>query len=150
MKQLDLVVSPPAFLWSPLTFDPDPHDLWPWYVSPFYLVIFGPMNYFLVTDGQTDRRRRIRAHRAWTQVGSKMGTHTHTLNSERGKFPLVLGVNAFKRIDLQQCTSTDCGKWVPPSKSSPLSHKFWSVPKEHVMHTGHAHMVMGLHYYNSD
>ena len=38
----------------------------------FYLVIFVPMNYFLVTDRQTDRRRRTRAHRAWAQVGSKM------------------------------------------------------------------------------
>ncbi len=28
MKQLDVVVSPPAFLWDPyLTFDPNPHDL---------------------------------------------------------------------------------------------------------------------------
>ncbi len=38
----------------------------------FYLVIFSPMNYFLVTDGQTDGRRRIRAHRAWAQMGSKI------------------------------------------------------------------------------
>ena len=40
MKQLDVVVSPPAFLWDP-------------YFT--LIVIFGPMNYFLVTDGQTDR-----------------------------------------------------------------------------------------------
>ncbi len=49
----------------------------------FYLVIFGPMNYFLVTDGQTDRRtdgrRRIRAHRALAPVGSKMTQDTYSV-----------------------------------------------------------------------
>ncbi len=38
MKQLDVVVSPPAFVWDPyfrltnVTFGPDPCDLWPWYL----------------------------------------------------------------------------------------------------------------------
>ncbi len=63
MKQLDVVVSPPAFLWDPyltLTyeiFDLDHVDLPKSNGSRdinFYLVIFGPMNYFLVTDRRTD------------------------------------------------------------------------------------------------
>ncbi len=171
--QLAVVVSPPVFVCDPyltltkMTFDPDTHDLWPWYLWPliyrshnykfknmflemvtlafdlrpwpwitwlltlvtlgnmsntvckvfenhifdmvtltftheldiinvhhhtkfehprsngstvmnFYLVNFYLVNYFLVqtdkhTDRQTDRRRWcIRAHRAWTQVGSNM------------------------------------------------------------------------------
>ena len=49
MKQLDVVVSPPAFLWDPyLTLTHVIFEL------NFYLVIFGPMNYFLGTDGQTE------------------------------------------------------------------------------------------------
>ncbi len=36
MKQFDVVLRPPAFLWDPyLTFDPDLHDLWPSYLSLF-------------------------------------------------------------------------------------------------------------------
>ncbi len=52
IKQLDVGLSPPAFSFTlivTLTFDLDPFHLW-----------------------QTDRRRRIRAHRAWAQVCSKM------------------------------------------------------------------------------
>ena len=81
MTQLDVAVSPPAFVWNPyltlnnVTFDPDPGDL----SSIFYLV-----NYFLVTDRrtdgqtdrQTDRRRRIRAHRACCTGGLKKAGHT--------------------------------------------------------------------------
>ncbi len=88
MKQLDVVVSPSAFLWDPyLTLTNIHHHTK--FEPPksngsrdinFYLVIFDPMNYFLVTDrrtdgqtdGWTDGRRRIRTHRAWAQVGSKI------------------------------------------------------------------------------
>ncbi len=72
MKQLNIVVSPTAFVWDPyftltnVTIDPDPCDLWPWYLWPltsnssrdmnFYLVNFYLMNYFLVTDGMSTGR----------------------------------------------------------------------------------------------
>ncbi len=59
MMQLEVFVSPPAFLWDPyLTLTNVIFDL----DINFYLVIFGPMNYFLVTDRQTDRwtdRRKV-------------------------------------------------------------------------------------------
>ncbi len=64
MKQLDVVVSPPAFLWDPyLTLTNVIFHLDTKFEPPksngsrdinFYLVVFGPMNYFLVTDGQTE------------------------------------------------------------------------------------------------
>ncbi len=58
MKQLDVVVSPPAFLWDRyLTLTNVIFDLDMSNSSRninFYLVIFGPMNYFLVADVQTE------------------------------------------------------------------------------------------------
>ena len=82
MKQLDVVVSPPAFLWDPyLTLTNVIFDL----DICFYLVIFCPMNYFLVTDGRTDRRKgRIKAHRAWAQVGSKSHLNFFLSRMKRG------------------------------------------------------------------
>ncbi len=84
MKQLDVVVSPPAFVrylyltLTHMTFDLDPCDM------NFFLVNFFLVNYYLVTfaivtdrrtdrqtDRQTDGKRCIRAHRASAQVGSK-------------------------------------------------------------------------------
>ncbi len=85
MKQLDVVVSPPAFVWDPnltlthVTFDLNPCDLWPLgqmsnkfqkvgdptsnssVVMNFFLVIFFLVNYYLgiVTDRQTDRRKAM-------------------------------------------------------------------------------------------
>ena len=70
MKQLDVVVSPPAFVWNSyltlthVTFDLDPCDLWPWknhvivitFQAPNYN-IFWNMNYclrFLVQSRQTE------------------------------------------------------------------------------------------------
>ncbi len=86
IKQLDIVISPPAFVWNPyLTETSNSHAKYTFlgyefnlvnfviryhhhtkFGPPksngsrdinFYLVMFGPMNYFLVTDRQTDRRK---------------------------------------------------------------------------------------------
>ncbi len=45
----------------------------------FFLVDFFSSDFFLVrqTDRQTDARRRIRAHRAWAQMGSIKMTKIH-------------------------------------------------------------------------
>ncbi len=65
MKQLDM--GPAAFVWDPyliltnMTFDPDP-----WYTRyPMKASLGGQ------TGRDRDRRRCIRAHHAWAQVGSK-------------------------------------------------------------------------------
>ena len=77
MKQLDIDVSLPAFVWNPYmtpanwTFDLDPCDLWPWPYRPLFqshmaktLMNYCPVifvqeflfsNFFPVTDTQTDR-----------------------------------------------------------------------------------------------
>ena len=65
MKQLDIVLIPPAFVWDSyltstnVTFDFDICDVNPKSSGSrdmtFYLVKFYLMNYFLVTDRQTDR-----------------------------------------------------------------------------------------------
>ncbi len=63
MKQPDVVVSPPAFVWDPyltlthVTSDLDPRDLCSGFCSLvmiFFLVDFFLVNYFLVTDRQTE------------------------------------------------------------------------------------------------
>ncbi len=52
MKQLDVDVSPPAFVWNPyltltqMTFDLGPRDLYEFFIVTFFLVF--------VTDIQTD------------------------------------------------------------------------------------------------
>ena len=72
MKQLDVVVSPPAFIWNPyltlthVTFD---HEF---FSSNFFLVNYYLVTFGIVTDRRTDGKQRIRAHRALAQVGSKM------------------------------------------------------------------------------
>ncbi len=69
MKQLDVDVSPPAFVWTPyltltlVTFDLDPMIIY-FQRYDFFLVFFSSLS-------QTDRKRCIRAHRACAQVGSK-------------------------------------------------------------------------------
>ncbi len=93
IKQLDVGASPPAFSFTlivTLTFDPD--LLWPLTLTPLTidllqnLVTLGqtvfPSDFFSSicprwTDRRTDRRRCLRAHRAWAQVGSKMRVNTH-------------------------------------------------------------------------
>ena len=49
MKQLDIVVSPPAFLWDPYLTLTD-LDLWPWYLWPLTCRLSQ-------TDRRTDRRK---------------------------------------------------------------------------------------------
>ncbi len=67
--QLDVGVSPPANI---MTFRPGltylTFDLDEFFSSDYF------SSFFLVrqTDRQTDARRRIRAHHAWAQVGSKI------------------------------------------------------------------------------
>ena len=88
MKQLDVVLSPPAFVLDPrmtltnVTFDPDPCDLWSWYLSDinnvhhhtkfeqpksngsrdmnFYLRLFiWWIIFYSQTDDQTDRQKAM-------------------------------------------------------------------------------------------
>ena len=72
MKQLDVVVSPPTFVWNPKDMN-------------FSLAIFSSellSSDFWYSDRQTDRRtdgkRRIRAHHALAQVGSKTTIYPKT------------------------------------------------------------------------
>ena len=75
MKQLDVIVSPPAFIWDPnltlihVTFNLDPCDLWPW---PMWYKFYSSLNFFYrQTDRQTDRKWRLWAHRATCTGGLK-------------------------------------------------------------------------------
>ncbi len=96
--QLDIDVSPPAFVWNPnsvlevtrihATITPSNSlifhfikvglgvvlCMWRESWLEFFLVHMNPfrVNFGQVTDRQTDRKELPRAHHAWAQVGSKM------------------------------------------------------------------------------
>ena len=94
MKQLDVVVSPPACVWNPylmlthVTFDLEPCDLWPrgqismkssivwpnfmWLPAIFFVIwIYSSLNFFY---RQTDRKWRLWAHHAACTGGPKKAT----------------------------------------------------------------------------
>ena len=107
MKQLEVVVSPPAFVWDPnltlnrVTFDLDPCALWPWPIGPMikapsyntllrYEFFF--WSDFWSSDTQTDAKRNIWAHRAYAQVGSKIHKSVIDNIANGFRWPCVLEV----------------------------------------------------------
>ncbi len=76
MKQLDIVVSPPTFVWDPnltlthVTVDLDPRDLWPYLGlkrSLRYELLFS--NFGVVTERETDRQKTMHMSRPCISTG---------------------------------------------------------------------------------